>query len=59
MISLEVGRLETVKHKKIHDIAVSQDKLKLLQGKLEDKYGDVDIDVRDGSIKEQDGKANS
>ena len=59
MVSLDVGRLEAAKHKKIHEIAISQDKLKLLQGKLEGKYGNVDIDIRDGSIKEQDGKADS
>tara|TARA_R100001440_G_scaffold1141_1_gene3753 strand:+ start:1186 stop:1473 length:288 start_codon:yes stop_codon:yes gene_type:complete len=57
---LEVGKIENQKHQVLHQIAGLQDNIKLLQTKLEDKYGkNVDIDVRDGSIKEKDGKVNS
>tara|TARA_R100001591_G_scaffold48466_1_gene59159 strand:- start:800 stop:1087 length:288 start_codon:yes stop_codon:yes gene_type:complete len=57
---MEVGKIENQKHQVLHQIAGLQDNIKLLQTKLEDKYGkNVDIDVRDGSIKEKDGKVNS
>ena len=59
IINLEVGRLETAKHIKMHESAAIQDKLKVLQAKLEKTYGDVDIDIRDGAIKEKDGQADS
>jgi hypothetical protein len=55
----QLGRLESSKHTILHSLAIVQDKIKLMQSNLEEKYGDIDIDVRDGSIKEKDGQANS
>ena len=60
MLNMELGRLETHKHAKLHESAGLQDSLKLMQGKLEDKYGKVDVDIRTGELKQiEDGQANS
>ena len=57
---LQMGRLEANKHQILHALAGVQDEIKVLQAKLEDKYGSVDIDVRTGTIKtKENGQADS
>ena len=57
---LEIGKVEAQKHSFLHMLAGVQDEIKLLQTKLEDTYGSVDIDVRDGTIKtKESGQADS
>jgi len=56
----QLGKIEVEKHAILHFVARTQDELKLMQTKLEDKYGeDVDIDLRTGEIKEKNGQVNS
>ena len=56
----QLGKIDVEKHAIMHAVARTQDELKLMQTQLEDKYGTgVDIDIRTGEIKEQDGQVNS
>ena len=48
---LEIGRLEATKYRYLISVDGLQNTMRELQVKLENKYGDVDIDVRDGMIK--------
>ena len=50
-LHLEIGKVEAQKHNYLHILAGVQDEIKLMQTKLESTYGNVDIDVRDGTIK--------
>ena len=60
LLSIQIGRLETQKHQLLHRIAGENDKIKITQGKLEAKYGNCDIDIRDGKITyNKDGEADS
>ena len=50
MSELEIGRIETRKHRFLHSIAVLNDKLTLMQSEFEDEYGTYDINIADGVI---------
>ena len=57
---MEIGRLEVTKHQFLHRLAGINDSIRATQAKLEDKYGDVDIDLRDGTLKyKEDGETDS
>jgi hypothetical protein len=59
MSELEVGRLESRKHRYLHSIAVLNDKLTLMQSEFEKEYGTSDINIQTGEIKYPDNdKAN-
>ena len=47
---MEIGRLETQKHKLLHDIALGNDTVSLLQDKMMKEYGSYDINLTDGTI---------
>jgi signal transduction histidine kinase len=47
---LEIGSIETRKHHLLHGIAISNDKLTLVQSEFEKEYGTIDINVQDGTI---------
>ena len=51
MSELEIGRLETRKHRLLHNIAVLNDKLTLMQSEFEKEYGTSDINIQTGEIK--------
>jgi len=51
MSELEVGRIETRKHRFLHSIAVLNDKLTLMQSEFEKEYGSSDINIQTGEIK--------
>ena len=51
MSELEIGRLETRKHRLLHNIAVLNDKLTLKQSEFEKEYGTSDINIQTGEIK--------
>ena len=51
MSELEIGRLETRKHRLLHNIAVLNDKLTLMQSEFEKEYGSSDINIQTGEIK--------
>jgi hypothetical protein len=51
---MELGMLETKKHKLLHDIAAVQDQLTVMQGEFEKEYGTYDINIQDGTINYKD-----
>ena len=57
---LDLGRLSMQKHRILHALAAVQDQITLFQQKLEEKYGEAEINTNDGSITyKEDGKVNS
>lgn len=57
---MELGSVEMHKHQMLHNTTKLQEELGKLQTKLNEKYGDVDIDIQTGEIKEkEDVKADS
>tara|TARA_B110000444_G_C18773179_1_gene563609 strand:- start:8 stop:280 length:273 start_codon:yes stop_codon:yes gene_type:complete len=48
--NLEIGRLETQKHKVMHMMEENDKVMQALQGTLEEKYGKVNIDIKTGEI---------
>jgi hypothetical protein len=62
---LEIGVMESRKHNLLHQAAVVQDKLTLMQDEFEKDYGSIDINIHDGrinypeeSIPEENGEVN-
>jgi hypothetical protein len=51
MSELEIGRIETRKHRILHSIAILNDKLTLMQSEFEKEYGTSDINIQTGEIK--------
>ena len=47
---MDVGIMETRKHKLLHDVAAVQDRLVVMQGEFEKEYGTFDINIQDGTI---------
>ena len=48
--NLEIGRLETQKHKVMHMMEENDKVMQALQETLEEKYGKVNIDIKTGEI---------
>lgn len=51
---LQIGGLEAQKHDLLHQLVGIKQSLNDLQKTLEDKYGNVSIDIQSGEIKEND-----
>ena len=49
-LQFNIGRLETQKHKLLHEIALGNDTVSLLQDKMMKEYGSYDINLKDGTI---------
>ena len=49
---LELGRLETQKHILLHQVKEVQDELGKLQSELKEEYGDISVNVQDGTYEE-------
>jgi len=47
---MDLGILETRKHRMLHDIAAVQDQLSAMQSEFEKEYGTFDINIQDGTI---------
>jgi len=47
---MDLGVMETRKHKVLHDIASIQEQLTTMQGDFEKEYGTYDINIQDGTI---------
>jgi len=47
---LEVGAMELQKHENMHRISLLRGKLEELQDGLEEQYGTIDINIKDGTI---------
>jgi|TARA_Y100000592_G_C5459994_1_gene313492 hypothetical protein len=45
-----VGKIESQKHKMLHELAVAEDKVVLFQEKLDKEYGTHDVNIADGKI---------
>jgi len=48
-VQSQIGVLETSKHELLHEVSVLKVKLSELQVELKEDYGDIIIDVSDGS----------
>ena len=49
-IQFNIGKMETQKHAMLHEFAVAQDKVALMQDTLNKEYGTYDVNLADGSI---------
>ena len=47
---MDLGIMETRKHKLLHDISSIQEQLTAMQGEFEKEYGTYDINIQDGTI---------
>ena len=56
---LEIGSMEVKKHEMMHQIAGLRDELATLQAKFDKEYGTFDVNINDGTINYEDGKADS
>ena len=54
-LQMKIGGLESQKHDLLNDISISTESFKKLQSTLEEKYGNVSIDITTGEIKEENG----
>ena len=49
-LQYNIGKIEANKHKALHDLAMYNDQVGLLQDKLQKEYGTFDVNVTDGTI---------
>ena len=56
---MEMGGMELKKHEMLHQLAVVKDEMNALQAELQKEYGTVDVNINDGTINYEDGKADS
>jgi len=49
-IQFNIGKMEAQKHEYLHNLATYNDKIKLMQDKLEKEYGAYDVNLEDGTI---------
>ena len=45
-----IGKLESQKHNILHELALTQDKITLMQSILTKEYGSCDVNIMDGMI---------
>ena len=55
----DIGKLEAQKHSVLHTLAQGNDQLGAIQKEIREEYGEVDIDIQDGSIKYKDEPSDS
>ena len=49
-IQFSVGKIEAQKHAYLHELAITQDKVTLMQDTLKKEYGSFDVNLNDGTI---------
>ena len=49
-LQFNIGRLESQKHKLLHELALGNDTISLVQDKMMIEYGTYDINLTDGTI---------
>ena len=49
-LQFNIGRIEAQKHKLLHDLALGNDTISLVQDKMMKEYGSYDINLSDGTI---------
>ncbi len=52
-LQMQIGSMEAQKHELLHAITDASTEFQVKQSLLKDKYGNVDIDITTGEIKEQ------
>jgi len=52
-LQMQIGGIESQKHELLHAITQASEDFRQLQKSLEDKYGQVDVDISTGEIKEK------
>ena len=58
-IQLDLGQLESRKHRALHDVISLQDKLIVVQKELQEEYGTFDVDIQTGKINyKEDGETD-
>jgi hypothetical protein len=55
-IQFNVGKVEAQKHNLLHELAVAQDQISILQDTLQKEYGSYDVNLSDGTISWPDEK---
>ena len=60
-LTMQVGRIESQKHKFLHQLAGANDEMMVMQDKINKEYGTNDINIVDGTINypKENGKADS
>jgi len=57
---LNVGKISSQKHEMLHSVTMLEGDMRKMQKELQEKYGEVNINIQDGSInKKEDVQANS
>jgi allophanate hydrolase subunit 1 len=51
-LQIQIGGLEAQKHELLHSMDKAKQDLSVVQKQLEDKYGQVSVDIKTGEIKE-------
>jgi len=49
-LQFNIGRLESQKHKLLHELALGNDTISMVQDKMMKEYGSYDINLTDGTI---------
>tara|TARA_Y100001938_G_C8044912_1_gene408284 strand:+ start:1075 stop:1404 length:330 start_codon:yes stop_codon:yes gene_type:complete len=49
-LQFNIGRAEAHKHKLLHELALGQDTINLMQDELMKEYGSADVNLTDGTI---------
>ena len=49
-LQFNIGRLESQKHKILHELALGNDTIAMVQDKMMKEYGTYDINLTDGTI---------
>tara|TARA_X000001382_G_scaffold31981_1_gene20854 strand:- start:188 stop:472 length:285 start_codon:yes stop_codon:yes gene_type:complete len=49
-LQFNIGRLESQKHKLLHELALGNDTISMVQDKMVKEYGSYDINLTDGTI---------
>ena len=49
-LQFNIGRIESQKHKLLHELALGNDTISLVQDKMVKEYGTYDINLTDGTI---------
>lgn len=49
---INIGNVEKQKHELLHQVAFAEAQLKTMQKELEEEYGNINIDLKDGTYEE-------
>jgi len=55
----DIGRLEAQKHNVLHTLSQGNEQLNEIQAEIQKEYGNVNIDIQDGTIKYEDEPSDS